>query len=253
MKREFGIHSLLEKHNRLLGYVPEGKRTYIKEAGEDITSDLNTPTPDENLEDKPVDDNLGDETFDLDSDTSNDFGDSLPTEPQTDLTTPVETASTEPTEELDVTEFIKKSEELNNRVDQQVKAMTDQVTNLTNKLQSMDSLINKIQQVEDEINSMKPQKPIETLKLRSLDSYPYNQGIDDYWKQKEIEIEKLRDTNRVTGKDKKEYVLTTDDVNNFSDIDIRNSMTPSSNTSQQNNFDRYQSDEMKMGQFNNLS
>ena len=66
---------------------------------------------------------------------------------------------------------------------------------LTSKLQSMDDILAKIEKVEDEIHSMKPQKPIETLKLRSLDSYPYNQGIDDYWKKKEMEIEKLRDHN----------------------------------------------------------
>jgi hypothetical protein len=129
----------------------------------------------------------------------------------------------EPTEEIDVTQFVEKGEELTNKVDSQVQAMTQQISTLTQKLSTMDQLLGKIQQVEDDIRAMRPPKPIETLKLRSLDSYPYNQGIDDYWKQKEVEIEKLRDFNRV---DNQEYVLTNDDVNNYSDIEIRDSLKP---------------------------
>jgi hypothetical protein len=173
--------------------------------------------------------------------------------PQTPPEIPAPAATTEPTtgsdEELDVTSFIKKSEDLTGKVDSQVQTMSKQIEDLTSKIQNMDQLLGKIQQVEDQIQAMKPQRPIETLKLRSLDSYPYSQGIDDYWKKKEIEIEKLRDFNRVDQNN--EYVLTQDDVDNYSDIEIKNSLNP--NAEPATNFDRYQSDERNMGRFNSIN
>lgn len=159
--------------------------------------------------------------------------------------------STEPTEEIDVTDFVKKGEDLTTKVDTQVQAMADQISTLTQKLASMDQMIGKIQQVEDEIHAMKPLKPIETLKLRSLDSYPYNQGIDDYWKTKEIEIEKLRDVNRVG--DSNEYVLTNDDVNNYSDIEIKDSLAPKNTTQSDQPFPSAKSNQKTPSRFNNKS
>ena len=47
--------------------------------------------------------------------------------------------------------------------------------------------------------------------LRSLDSYPYNQKLTDYFQDKEEDLEK-------TGK---EYTLTVDDVESFSDAEIK--------------------------------
>jgi len=179
-------------------------------------ADMGQPkgTPD----DMPAED---EDTLDLDALADNE-GDQLPDEQSTpDMDMDI---SSEPTEEIDVTQFVEKGEQLTQKVDSQVQAMSQQISVLNQKLSTMDQLLGKIQSVEDEIRTMRPPKPIETLKLRSLDSYPYNQGIDDYWKQKEVEIEKLRDFNRV---DNQEYVLTNDDVNNFSDIEIRDSLEPS--------------------------
>ncbi len=154
----------------------------------------------------------------------------------------------EPTEEIDVTDFIEKGNALTTKVDTQVQAMSDQINTLTQKLASMDQMIGKIQQVEDEIHAMKPLKPIETLKLRSLDSYPYNQGIDDYWKTKEIEIEKLRDVNRVG--DQQEFILTNDDVNNYSDIDIKDSLAPKNNTQSDSPFPSAKTNQKQPSSFN---
>ena len=191
-----------------------------------------------NSEDMPTDEPAEDEdALDLDSLADDDMGDQGQmdtTFPQPNNQPPQSTQPTdmgdnqmdtsgEPTDEIDVTQFVEKGTELTQKVDTQVQELTQQITMLAQKVGSMDSILGKIQQVEDQINAMRPPKPIETLKLRSLDSYPYNQGIDDYWKNKEIEIEKLRDFNRV---DNQEYVLTNDDVNNYSDIDIKDSLIP---------------------------
>ncbi len=54
--------------------------------------------------------------------------------------------------------------------------------------------------------------PEEKLMLRSLDSYPYNQKLTDFFNDKEPEMEK-------SGKN--EYVLTSDEVENFSPNEIK--------------------------------
>ena len=248
MEKRIGIYKVLDKHNDLLKRMNEDAKFGLKN---------NVPeTDDENNPDDDVDPNTGvaggfgqdnqqpemdqnainpdgenqeDDALDLDALATDDeqmpdnqMGEVPPMEDNVDITT-TETPGNEPTDEIDVTQFVEKGTELTAKVDDQVKTMTQQIDNLTQKLSSMDQLINKIQGVEDEIRAMRPPKPIETLKLRSLDSYPYNQGIDDYWKQKEIEVEKLRDFNRV---DNQEYVITNDDVNNFSDIEMKDSLNP---------------------------
>lgn len=273
MNKKIGIHAVLERHNDLTRRMTEDARYGLTSLGlgeaDDEELNLDEPTPDfepgteeepdlnlDNQEQTPPE---GEEDLDLDAligDEPQDQpdGQPLPTEelptttPEPQLTP--ETPSTGGAdEELDVTGFIQKSEDITNKVDSQVQSMTKQIEDLTTKLQSMDQLIGKIQQVEDQIQSMKPQRPIETLKLRSLDSYPYSQGIDDYWKKKEVEIEKLRDFNRVG--ENNEYVLTQDDVDNYSDVSIRNSLNP--DKEQQSNFDLQKSDNQNMGRFNNLS
>jgi len=288
MKKRIGIYAVLDKHNDLTKRMNEDARYNLtKKLDEADDDELNpdemlnpdeTPDPETGVEgglgmddtgaasevpptDQPAED---EDALDLDALADDDMppaqpqgGDlgatALPTDQPTDMGTPPEQPTdmggTEPTEEIDVTQFVEKGNELTQKVDTQVQTMSQQIDSLTQKLASMDQLVSKIQQVEDDIQAMRPPKPIETLKLRSLDSYPYNQGIDDYWKAKEIEIEKLRDFNRV---DNQEYVLTNDDVNNFSDIEIKDSLKPSklqsdtpfpgpkTNQQQQSRFNRQQ-------------
>lgn len=244
MKKRTGIYGVLDKHNDLTKRMNEDARYSIINDLDEADDEMDMgdePNPDDGIEgglglddteNQTPEDAQSDEedALDLDALVDDTEGLDMP-EPDQSMGgdnmggTNVQPAmGTEPTEEIDVTDFIEKSSELTQKVDSQVQTMSQQIDTLTQKLASMDQIIGKIQQVEDEINAMRPPKPIETLKLRSLDSYPYNQGIDDYWKHKEVEIEKLRDFNRV---DNQEYVLTTDDVNNFSDIDIKDSLRPS--------------------------
>ena len=269
MKKRIGIYAVLDKHNDLTKRMSEDARysltNKIDEAdeGNDLNLDDDKQPEDKNpngvkggldLGNADVKNNPAggpnenpdeaDDALDLDSLGGEDDGAQAPptddlggNQPQGDMgqTPPPAEPSTdttgEPDEEIDVTDFVEKGTELTDKVGEQVQAMSQQIDTLTQKLSSMDQLLGKIQQVEDEIQAMRPPKPIETLKLRSLDSYPYNQGIDDYWKNKEIEVEKLRDFNRV---DNQEYVLTNDDVNNFSDIEIKDSLRPNTQSEQPN-------------------
>jgi len=59
---------------------------------------------------------------------------------------------------------------------------------------------------------MKPKTPEEKLNLRSLDSYPFNQNPQEFFAHKKNEME-------MSGKN--EYVLTKDDIMNYSNDNIR--------------------------------
>jgi hypothetical protein len=60
---------------------------------------------------------------------------------------------------------------------------------------------------------MRPKTAQEKLELRSLDSGPFKQKLSDFFQDKMEDMEK-------TGK---EYVLTADDVKNFSAKDVEDS------------------------------
>ena len=71
--------------------------------------------------------------------------------------------------------------------------------------------------LEKEIIKRNP-TPVEKLEMRSLDSFPFNQKLTDYWAEKEGPYD-------VMGNDKKkEYVLTKDDIDaDFSPTNIKQS------------------------------
>jgi hypothetical protein len=79
------------------------------------------------------------------------------------------------------------------------------------KLAEMDNIVQKIDILDAKVERYRPKTPQEKLELRSLDSGPYKQNLADFFKDKEEEMEK-------TGKN--EYVLTQDEVENFSPSDI---------------------------------
>ena len=77
------------------------------------------------------------------------------------------------------------------------------LSDLEARLAKMDSVANKIENLEKEIVKRNP-TPVEKLEMRSLDSYPYNIKLSDYWADKKGAYD-------VTDKEK-EYVLTNDDI-----------------------------------------
>jgi hypothetical protein len=64
------------------------------------------------------------------------------------------------------------------------------------------------------IEDMREKKPEERLEMRSLDSYPFNQKPNDFFNTKKMEMQ-------ASGKN--EYVLTKNDIENYSDNDIKQS------------------------------
>ena len=76
----------------------------------------------------------------------------------------------------------------------------------------MDKVFVKLNDIEQKIEKYREKTPQEKLELRSLDSGPFNQKLTDFFTDKQEDIEK-------SGKN--EYVLTTDEVENYSPSEIK--------------------------------
>lgn len=132
---------------------------------------------------------------------------------------PMETGKSEEdgTEELDITDLVKSQETIQTKQDDYFTQLFGQLETLTSKLSEMDKIVDKINQLETKIEKYRTKTPEEKLELRSLDSYPFNQKLTDFFDEKEEDLEK-------SGKN--EYVLTTNDVEDFSPTEIKKTFTP---------------------------
>lgn len=122
--------------------------------------------------------------------------------------------SEEGTEELDVTELVTTQKDISDKQDEYMESMFSKLEDLTSKLGEMDTILNKINDLEQKVEKYRQKSPEEKLQLRSLDSYPFNQKLSDFFVDKQGEFEQ-------TGKN--EYILTSDDVENYSESDIKKS------------------------------
>ena len=118
------------------------------------------------------------------------------------------------TEELDITDLVTSQKDISDKQDEYMETMFSRLEDLTSKLGEMDTILNKINDLEQKVEKYRQKSPEEKLQLRSLDSYPFNQKLSDFFMDKQGEFEQ-------TGKN--EYVLTSDEIENYSDGDIKKS------------------------------
>jgi molecular chaperone GrpE (heat shock protein) len=118
------------------------------------------------------------------------------------------------TEELEITDLVKSQENIETKQEEYFNNLFSQVSSLESKLGEMDAILNKLNSLEAKIEKYREKTPQEKLELRTYDSYPFNQKLTDFFDDKKEEMEK-------TGKN--DYVLTTDDVTDINDGDIKNS------------------------------
>jgi len=121
------------------------------------------------------------------------------------------------TEELDITDLVTSQKNASQKQDDYFEELFAHIERLESKLGEMDNLVNKINSLEAAVEKSRPKTPQEKLELRSLDSGPYNQKLTDFFVDKEQDMQK-------SGKN--EYILTTDDVENFSPSDLKTSFVP---------------------------
>ena len=120
------------------------------------------------------------------------------------------------TVEVDVTDIVDKAA----ATQEEVASLTGKMDELLGKLgdlegqvSGMDQVINKIEDLEKEIEERNP-TPIEKLEMRSMDSFPYSVTLTDFWSDKE---------GYDVSEEEKEYVITQQDVDDYSDTEMQQS------------------------------
>jgi hypothetical protein len=193
----------------------------LEEEDEEVTDDTqntgdevtDVPTPDEfnqeisdedNLDNQPVDDNPVDNEMPVDD----------------ELATGTDTNDGEV--ELDVTELVNSTKDAKQSADNanaNIERLLSMVDTLQGKLESMSQISDKIDALETELEKRVPTDD-EKIQLRSLDSYPFNVKLTDFWADRESPYE--------TGLDKDEekdeegnYVLRNKDIEDMEDSEIK--------------------------------
>lgn len=114
-------------------------------------------------------------------------------------------------EELDITDLVDSQKTMADKQEEYFENLFNQIKTMEDKLSEMDTLVSKLDSLEAKVEKYRPKTAQEKLELRSLDSGPFKQNLADFFKDKEDEME-------MTGKN--EYVLTRDEVENFSPSEI---------------------------------
>lgn len=117
-------------------------------------------------------------------------------------------------EKLEITDLVNSQKNIEKKQEEYFDNLFNQLKSLEQKLGDMDQLVSKIDGLETKIEKMRPKTPKEKLELRTLDSGPFNQKLSDFFTDKQDEMEK-------SGKN--EYVLTADEVEQFSKDQIEDS------------------------------
>lgn len=135
--------------------------------------------------------------------------------------------------EVDVTDLVNTSNELKASSEENSAKMaelidnfnklTSQVNSMTQMGKKIDSLDNELKTISAEIEKRNP-TPTEKIEMRSLDSFPYNIKLSDFWSDNADKVTTVGSSKSDMGEEKpKEYVLTKADVDDFSEPDIRDS------------------------------
>jgi hypothetical protein len=123
----------------------------------------------------------------------------------------------EDSEELDITDLVSSQKNIETKQEEYFNNLFSQLSNLESKLKDMDQIVTKLNHLENKIEKYREKTPQEKLDLRKYDSYPFNQKLSDFFTDKQDEFEK-------TGKT--DYVLTSDDVTDISDSEIKDTFLP---------------------------
>ena len=194
---------------------------------------------DEPMDDEPMDDEpMDDEPMDGEPMDGEPMGDEPLPEPEPMEDEPLpEPEPMEDEVELDVTELVQGTEEAKNSADQaneKVSSLLDKFESLTASLDKMEAITAKIDSLENEIEKRNP-TPEEKLEMRSLNSYPYNLKLTDYWSEKEGNYDAMNDNQK--DEKTKEYVLTQDEVDqDYNPMEIKDSFDDSENYKNSNIF-----------------
>jgi hypothetical protein len=117
-------------------------------------------------------------------------------------------------EELEITDLVKSQKNVEEKQEEYFQQLFSHLTDLENRLGDMDTIVNKLNDLEAKLEKYREKSPEEKLQLRSLDSGPYSQKLSDFFSDNQDKFEQQ-------GKD--EYILTKDEVEDFSPHEIKKS------------------------------
>lgn len=203
----------INKYADKLIYEQEDPTTEVPPAPEDPTADV-PPAPEGGDVPPPP----ADPTMDTADDTTMEPTGDVPEEP-TDIPEP-----TSDVEEIDITDLVNMTKSIKKDIENSKTDNTDVISkmdgvftkldDLEQKIAQMDSIFSKLDQLDSKLERYREKTPEEKLELRSLDSYPFNQNPQEFFAKKQEDM-------RASGKN--EYVLTKDEVQNYSPDTIKQS------------------------------
>ena len=133
--------------------------------------------------------------------------------------------------ELEITDLVKSQKNVEKKQEEYFEQLFGQLTSLEDRLGDMDNIVDKLNSLEAKIEKYRTKSPEEKMELRSLDSGPFNQKLSTYFQDNEEKFEKQ-------GKD--EYILTQDDVEDYTPSDVKKSFRDFENSKEPDNFKRIQ-------------
>jgi len=116
------------------------------------------------------------------------------------------------TEEMDITDLVNSQKKVEEKQEEYFENLFKHLDGLESKLGEMDGIMSKLNDLEMKIEKYREKTPQEKLELRTLDSGPFNQKLSQFFDDKEDDMEK-------SGKN--EYVLTQNDVEDYSPNEIQ--------------------------------
>lgn len=205
----------------------------VEEADEEETEPAIPETPEDAPADEPAPEDMPDPSLETGAEIPSIGDDSAPANdtmaPEDNATEPVDDTMTpeggdDESIDLDVTELVKGSQEAKASADEansKIERLLGMVDKLENQLSSMSQISDKIDGLEKELEKRVP-TPDEKIELRSMDSYPYNIKLSDFWADHKDSPYDAGQNEE--GKDEEgNYVLTQDDVDNYDENNIKQS------------------------------
>ena len=121
-------------------------------------------------------------------------------------------SNVENTEEMDITDLVNSQKKVEEKQEEYFNNLFKHLDGLESKLGEMDGIMSKLNDLEQKIEKYREKTPQEKLELRTLDSGPFNQKLSQFFEDKEEDMEK-------SGKN--EYILTQDEVEDYSPNEIK--------------------------------
>jgi hypothetical protein len=188
----------ISRYNSINNYIVEQEATLPPAPGEDPNALPPAPTGDAGIAPEAPAAPAGPQPVDLETDP--------------DVEKVGENSGSGKTEELDITDLVKSQRKVEEKQEEYFDNLFQHLDNLESKLGEMDGIMTKLNDLEMKIEKYREKTPQEKLELRTLDSGPFNQKLSQFFDDKEEEMDK-------SGKN--EYILTQDEVEDYSPIEIK--------------------------------